>query len=88
MEDLSAFVPQQDEGEVTRVEAELLQQEHLRYGKILAIAGTDRQRMWLDDALKLPFVMEMYDGPERAFRIEIEKFAFDRRLPVNTFRLD
>ena len=52
------------------------------------LPGTDRQLMWIDDRHKLPFVMEMYDGPERAFRIEVEKFAFDGKLPVNTFKLD
>ncbi len=52
------------------------------------LPGTERQLLWLDDQLKLPFVMESYDGQERAFRIEIEKFKFDARLPRDTFRLD
>lgn len=52
------------------------------------LSGTDRQHLWFDDTLKLPFVMESFDGAERAFRIEIEKFKFDAKLPADTFRLD
>lgn len=52
------------------------------------LPGTERQLLWIDDQLKLPFVMESYDGQERAFRIEIEKFEFNLKLPPNTFRLD
>lgn len=52
------------------------------------LPGTERQLLWIDDELKLPFVMESYDGQERAFRIEIEKLKFDGKLPADTFRLD
>ena len=52
------------------------------------LPGTDRQLLWLDDALHLPFVMESFDGAERAFRIEIEKFKFDAKLPADAFRLE
>lgn len=52
------------------------------------LPGTERQLMWIDDEYKLPFVMESYDGGERAFRIEIEKFRFDHKLPAKAFQLE
>lgn len=52
------------------------------------LPGTERQLLWLDAEYRLPFVMESYDGGERAFRIEIEKFRFDAKLPLDTFQLE
>ncbi|MEB3223961.1 MAG: hypothetical protein VKS61_17945 [Candidatus Sericytochromatia bacterium] len=52
------------------------------------LRGTDRELIWLDDKLRLPFALEAYDGPERAFRVEIETFQFDAPLPAGAFKLD
>lgn len=52
------------------------------------IATVDRQQVWIDEALKLPMAMEMYDGAERALRLEIETFQFDKKLPASTFTLN
>lgn len=51
------------------------------------ISTVDRQQVWIDDQLKLPMLMEMYDGAETALRLEVETFQFDKKLPANTFSL-
>jgi outer membrane lipoprotein-sorting protein len=52
------------------------------------LRGTDRELIWLDDKLRLPFALEAWDGEERAFRVEIETFEFDAPLPPGAFKLE
>lgn len=54
----------------------------------LVLRGTDRQVFWFDDALRMPFAIEAWDGGERAFRVEIEAFKFNAPMPAGVFRLD
>ncbi|GEM_PF-6664884 len=52
------------------------------------LKGLDREILFIDDKLKLPFAVEGYDGAERALRLEIESFSFNTAMDPQAFKLD